>query len=100
MAKPKKKTHDIDDDPMFDTSEKARSNAVNRELVLLLERIERLREEKKSIADDEKDVFTEAKSRGFDTKTMRYILTLRKMDKSAREEMDALIETYRRECGI
>lgn len=99
MAKNKAK-HDIDDDPMFDTSQEARSNAINRELVGFFERIERLRDEKKSIADDEKDVFAEAKARGFDTKTMRYILTLRKMEPSAREEMDALVETYRRESGI
>lgn len=96
----KKPKHDIDDDPMFDTSDKAKSNAINRNLVQFLERIERLREEKKGIADDEKDVFSEAKASGFDTKTMRYILTLRKMDKSSRDEMDALIETYRREAGI
>ena len=50
------------------------------ELRLLIERIERLEEEKKAIADDVKDVYAEAKARGYDTKTMRTIVRLRKME--------------------
>jgi uncharacterized protein (UPF0335 family) len=99
MAKTKK-VYDIETDPMFDTSEKAKSNALDRQLIQLLERIERLREEKKGIADDEKDVFAEGKALGYDAKLMRAMLTLRKMDPDARAELDALIETYRRATGL
>lgn len=62
----------------------------------LLERIERLTEEKKSIQDDINDIFSEAKSAGFDVKIMRNILKLRKMDTASRDEQDFLIETYRK----
>jgi len=70
------------------------------QLRLLIERIERLEEEKKGIGDDIKDVYAEAKSTGFDTKTMRAIIRLRKMEKHARDEMDALLETYRTALGM
>lgn len=70
------------------------------QLRLFIERIERLEEEKKSMADDIKDVYAEAKATGFDTKTMRTIVRLRKMEKHARDEMDALIETYRVALGM
>ena len=70
------------------------------ELRLLIERIERLEEEKKAIADDVKDVFGEAKSRGYDTKTMRTIIRLRKMEAHARQEADALLETYKAALGL
>jgi uncharacterized protein (UPF0335 family) len=70
------------------------------ELRLLIERIERLEEEKKAIADDVKDVYGEAKARGYDTKTMRAIVRLRKMEKHARDEADALLETYRNALGL
>jgi uncharacterized protein (UPF0335 family) len=70
------------------------------ELRLLIERIERLEEEKKGIADDVKDVYAEAKSRGYDTKTMRMIVRLRKMETHARQEADALLETYRAALGL
>lgn len=96
----KKKKYDIDGDPMFDTSAEAKSNALDRQLIQLLERIERLREEKKGIADDEKDVFMEGKALGYDSKIMRAMLNLRKMDPDARAELDALIETYRRATGL
>ncbi len=70
------------------------------QLRLFIERIERLEEEKKGIADDVKDVYAEAKSTGFDTKTMRAIVRLRRMEKHARDEMDALLETYRTALGL
>ncbi|MEQ7873901.1 DUF2312 domain-containing protein [Sphingomonas sp. ASV193] len=70
------------------------------QLRLFIERIERLEEEKKGIADDVKDVYAEAKANGYDTKTMRSIVRLRKMEKNARDEMDALLETYRNALGI
>jgi uncharacterized protein (UPF0335 family) len=70
------------------------------QLRLFIERIERLEEEKKGIADDVKDVYAEAKANGYDTKTMRSIVRLRRMEKHARDEMDALLETYRTALGL
>jgi uncharacterized protein (UPF0335 family) len=70
------------------------------ELRLLIERIERLEEEKKAIGDDVKDVYAEAKSRGYDTKTMRSIIRLRKMEKHVRDEAEALLETYKAALGL
>ncbi len=70
------------------------------ELRLLIERIERLEEEKKAIADDVKDVYGEAKARGYDTKTMRMIVRLRRMETHVRQEADALLETYRAALGL
>lgn len=60
----------------------------------LIERIEKLEEEKKGISDDIKDVFAEAKGVGFDVKIMREILKLRKMNAADRDEQELLIETY------
>ena len=70
------------------------------QLRLFIERIERLEEEKKGIADDIKDVYAESKSTGFDAKTMRSIVKLRKMEKHHRDEADALLETYRNALGL
>jgi uncharacterized protein (UPF0335 family) len=70
------------------------------ELRLLIERIERLEEEKKGIADDVRDVYAEAKARGYDSKTMRAIVRLRKMEKNARDEAEALLETYKAALGL
>lgn len=70
------------------------------QLRLLIERIERLEEEKKGIADDIKDVYAEAKSTGFDVKTMRTIVRLRKMEKHHREEAEMLLDTYKTALGL
>lgn len=70
------------------------------ELRLLIERIERLEEEKKGIADDIKDVYAEGKSRGYDGKTMRAIVRLRKMETHARQEAEALLDTYKAALGL
>jgi uncharacterized protein (UPF0335 family) len=70
------------------------------QLRLFIERIERLEEEKKGISDDIKDVYAEAKSNGYDTKTMRAIVRLRKMETHARQEADALLDTYRHALGL
>ena len=75
-------------------------NVAADQLRLFIERIERLEEEKKGIADDVKDVYAEAKSNGYDAKTMRAIVRLRRMEKHARDEMDALLETYRNALGL
>lgn len=65
-----------------------------------IERIERLEEEKKGVAEDIKEVFAEAKSTGFDIKTMRQIIKLRGMDAAKRQEAEALLETYKAALGI
>ena len=69
-------------------------------LKLLIERIERLEEEKKGIADDIKDVYAEAKAVGYDPKTMRQVVRLRKMDNADRREQDDLLETYKAALGM
>jgi uncharacterized protein (UPF0335 family) len=75
-------------------------NVAADQLRLFIERIERLEEEKKGIADDVKDVYAEAKANGYDTKTMRKIVALRRLEKNARDEADALLETYRTALGL
>lgn len=65
-----------------------------------VERIERLEEEKKSIADDIKDIYAEAKGNGFDVKALRYIVRLRKMDKDKRDEFESIIDVYREALGM
>jgi len=59
-----------------------------------IERIERLEEEKKAIADDIREVFAEAKSMGFDVKAVRKILSIRKKEPHIREEEEAVLQTY------
>ncbi|QLC23503.1 DUF2312 domain-containing protein [Parasphingopyxis sp. CP4] len=69
-------------------------------LKLLIERIERLEEEKKGIADDIKDVYAEAKAVGYDPKIMRKVVSLRKMDTHDRREQDDLLDTYKSALGM
>lgn len=70
------------------------------QLRLFIERVERLEEEKKGIADDIKDVYAEAKSTGYDVKTMRQIVRLRKMENHVRQEAEALLDTYKAALGL
>ncbi len=65
-----------------------------------IERIERLEEEKKTIAEDIKEVFAEAKGTGFDAATMRTIIKLRKKDQADLEEEEYLLDTYKRAMGM
>lgn len=65
-----------------------------------LDRIERLEEEKSGIADDIKDIYTEAKAVGFDTKTMRKLVRLRKMDAEKRREEEELLSLYASAIGM
>ena len=65
-----------------------------------VERIERLDEEKQTIAEDIKEVFQEAKSNGFDVKTLREIIKIRKADASDLEEQEYLLDTYKRALGL
>lgn len=92
------------DDEMLDDSpaavERAMTKATDDRLRLLVERIERLEEEKKGLADDIRDVYAEAKAVGYDTKIMRKIVALRKMKPDARHEMEMLLDTYKAAVGL
>lgn len=70
------------------------------QLILLIERVERLEEEKRGIGGDIKDVYAEAKSTGFDVKTMKAIVRLRGMEKHHRDEAHMLLETYMVSLGM
>lgn len=70
------------------------------QLRLLIERIERLEEEKKGIGDDIKDVYLEAKATGYDPKIMREIIKLRKMQPHDRQEMEHILQTYLAALGM
>ena len=65
-----------------------------------IERIERLEEERRALGNDLKEVYAEAKGNGFDTKIMRQVIRLRKMEVADRREQDELIEIYRRALDI
>ncbi|EZP51074.1 MULTISPECIES: DUF2312 domain-containing protein [Sphingomonas] len=70
------------------------------ELRLLIERAERLEEEKKGISDDIKDVMAEAKGRGYDPKAIRKILSIRKKKKEEYQEEEAILEVYMQALGM
>ncbi|MGO8917699.1 MAG: DUF2312 domain-containing protein [Stellaceae bacterium] len=65
-----------------------------------IERVERLEEEKRALAEDIKEVFAEAKGVGFDVKTMRQIIKIRKLDQDDLDEQEALLDTYKRALGM
>ena len=73
-------------------------NVAADELRLLIERIERLEEEKKGIADDIRDVYSEAKARGYDAKIMRQIVRLRTMEAHDRQELEAILASPFEHC--
>ena len=76
------------------------ANATDERLQLLIDRIERLEGEKKSISEDIKDVYGEAKSVGYDVKMMRQIIRIRKMKPSERQEMEAVLDAYMAALGM
>jgi len=89
-------------DDTFDVSDEqlGMANESADELRRLIERIERLEDEKKGIADDIKDIYSEGKAKGYDTKMMRKIVALRKLDPEARREQQAILETYLAALGM
>ena len=74
--------------------------ATDDRLRLLIERVERLEEEKKGIADDIKDVYSEGKAVGYDAKIMRQIVRLRKMKPDDRAEMETILDLYKAALGL
>ena len=79
-----------DDAPAFETL----SGAAQGKLKSLIERIERLEEDRKAVGADLREVYAEAKGEGFDTKILRKVVRLRKADAAKRQEEEALIELY------
>ena len=74
-------------------------NVAAERLKSIVERIEKLEEERKLLQTDIKDIYTEAKSAGFDTKVLRMVIATRKKDRDEWEEQQALLETYMRALG-
>ncbi len=70
------------------------------QLKAVVERVERLEEEKKALTDDIRDVYAEAKGHGFDVKALRSIVRLRKQDTDERKEQEAILETYMHALGM
>lgn len=70
------------------------------QLKSIIERIERLEEEKKAISEDIKDVYAESKGNGFDVKALRTIIRLRKQDPNERQEEESILETYMQALGM
>lgn len=70
------------------------------QLKAIIERIERLEEEKKAIADDIRDVYAEAKGNGYDVKALRTIVRMRKQDANERAEEETILETYMQALGM
>ena len=75
-------------------------NSAAEQLRSIIERIERLEEEKAAIASDVKDVYSEAKGTGFDTKAIRALIRLRKKEPHEREEEEQLLDLYRAAVGV
>lgn len=78
----------------------SKPNFAKDQLKSLIERVERLEEDKRTIADDIKEVYAEAKSTGFDTRIMRQVVRLRKMEPHERQEREALIDLYLSALGM
>ena len=78
----------------------AEGTVASDQLRLFIERIERLEEEKKGIADDVRDVYAEAKANGFDVKTLRVVVRMRKHDANERAEQAAILDTYLHALGM
>ncbi len=76
------------------------TDAAAQQLLLLIERIERLEEEERGIRGDKMDVYSEAKATGYDTKTIKAIVKLRRMDPLHRQESQALLDTYMAALGL
>ena len=81
-------------------SEQATTQFARDQLKAIIERIERLEEEKKTISDDIRDVYAEAKGNGYDVKALRTIVRLRKQDVDERKEQETILETYMHALGM
>jgi uncharacterized protein (UPF0335 family) len=82
------------------TSEEAAHRFAKDQLKAIIQRIERLEEEKKALSDDIKDVYGEAKGTGFDVKALKTIVRMRKQDADERQEQETILETYMQALGM
>jgi uncharacterized protein (UPF0335 family) len=82
------------------TKEEHATRFAKDQLKAIIERIERLEEEKKTISDDIRDVYAEGKGNGFDVKALRAIVRLRKQDPNERQEAETILETYMQALGM
>jgi uncharacterized protein (UPF0335 family) len=80
--------------------EQAATRFAKDQLKSIIERIERLEEEKKTISDDIRDVYAESKGNGYDVKALRTIIRLRKQDPNERQEQETILETYMQALGM
>lgn len=78
----------------------AKANFAKDQLKSLVERVERLEEEKAALAGDIREVYAEAKGQGFDVKIMRQVIRIRKLDSNERDEQDALLDLYMSALGM
>jgi len=81
-------------------AERANTSFARDQLKAIIERIERLEEEKKATSDDIRDVYAEAKGNGFDVKALRAIVRMRKQDPNERQEEETILETYMQALGM
>lgn len=95
MGYPKNEPDDLDDE-----STSSSQTVAAGQLRAFIERIERLEEEKKTISDDIKDVYAEAKGTGFDTKAIRTIIRERKKDQTERQEFETILDLYKAALGM
>ena len=89
-----------DEDGRTRSTDTSNTGVAGEELKQFIERVERLEEEKKALADDIKDVYAEAKGRGFDTKAIRAVIRLRAKEPHEREEEEAILELYKSAIGM
>ncbi len=78
----------------------AKTSFAKDQLKSLIERIERLEEQKDGLTGDIREVYAEAKGNGFDTKILKQVVKLRKLDSSEREEMDSILDLYMQALGM
>jgi uncharacterized protein (UPF0335 family) len=91
----------IDGDKLAKLAKKTSAGGISADrLKSFVERIERLEEEQKSLAEDKRDIYSEAKGVGYDVKTIRKVVALRKMDAADRDEANALLDTYCHALGV
>jgi uncharacterized protein (UPF0335 family) len=82
------------------SAEEKPTNIAGERLRSVIERIERLEEERKALANDIKDIYSEAKSAGFDVKVIRQLIRIRKQEPAEVEEQETLLDVYRRAIGM
>lgn len=88
------------DDASFDASPDVLTQAAQGRLNTIVERIERLEEDKAAVMEDIKEVFAEAKGDGYDVKILRKVIRIRKMDKAKRQEEEAILDLYLSALGL